>query len=158
MNEPKDPHFMLSDGSYCHVLEDRLYIGKKEIPGTFPPQKHGMDIVTFGLQLAALLLLGFFITMTVIVHYYMVTFMLSLLLLLLGVSLVRTFGYTNTMVIMKADVVGVKYLHRSVGYDLFIVSYSGKNGNLRKRRLMIYDSKETSTKAIAVMKEAGLLK
>ncbi|HTL80083.1 MAG TPA: hypothetical protein VL651_00185 [Bacteroidia bacterium] len=158
MNEPTHAHFILSDAQYCHVLEDRLYVGRKDVPEKFPQVKNSFDGVLLILQVAAFLLLAFFITMTIVVHYYVVTLTLGMLLLLLMVSVIRTLGFTNTKVIMKADILGVDYFKKSVGYDFFVVRYSGEGGKLWKRRLTLYDSQQSIKQALEVMKEAGLLK
>lgn len=158
MNEPKHPHFILSDAQYCHVLDDKLYIGKRELPEKYPAVKNRLDVVLMILQLAGALILGFFLFMTIITHYYLITLTLGLLTMLLVVSLIRTLGYTNTSVIIKADIVGVDYHKVSIGYDYFVVHYSGEGGKAWKRRLTIYDSSQSLQQALQVMKDAGLLK
>jgi hypothetical protein len=158
MNEPLHPHFVLSDGQYCHVLEDRLYIGKRQLPSSLPPPNNRLDYFLLALQVLGVCVLGFFTVMTVITSYYVVTFTLGALLILLGLSLIRSTGFTATPVIMREDVVGVDFKKRSFGYDVFIVNYSGPEGKLWKRRLIIYDSAACVKQAVDVMQEAGLLK
>jgi hypothetical protein len=158
MNEPTHAHFVLADADYCHVLNDRLIIGKRELPPKLPEPAGNPDYTTLGLLLAATLLLGFFLVMTLITHYYVVTFTLSILLLLTLTSLIRNAGYTATKAIMIADIVGVDYKKRMVGNDYFIIHYAGPNGKECKRRLAIYDSQKCLEQALTVMKEAGLLK
>lgn len=158
MKEPNHPHFVLSDAQYCHVLEDRLVIGKRELPEKLPEPRNKLDLVLLLLQTGGIAILVFFLVMTVIAKYYFVTFTVSALLLLLLFSIMRTIGFTNTKAIYKSDVLAVDYKKRSIGYDFFVVRYSGEHGKLWKRRLIIYDSQDCLNQALKVMKDAGLLK
>ncbi|MBI3512253.1 MAG: hypothetical protein HY064_16455 [Bacteroidetes bacterium] len=158
MNEPKHPHFILSDAQYCHVLDDKLYIGKRDLPPNFPEVKNKPDRVVIILQAAAFLVLSFFIVMTLVTHYYMVTLTLSILMALLIGSALRMIGYTSTSVILREDIVGVNFQHKPIGFDFFVINYSGENGKLWKRRLVLYDSAQSVQQAIEVMKKAGYLK
>ncbi len=158
MNEPQHPHFVLADASYCHVLEDRLFIGKRILPENFPAPINKLDYVTFILQLSGLLILLFFIVVTLISHFYVVTFTLGLLSVTLGIALLHSAGFTATKSILIADIVGVEYKKRLMGFDYFIVRYSGPGGKVWKRRLAIYDSHRCLDQALQVMREAKLLK
>lgn len=158
MKEPQHPHFLLSDGQYCHMLEDRLVIGKRDIPDPLPKPQNKLDTVLLLLGILGLGLLLFFTVMTILTHYYMVTLTLVVLMALIFVSLLRTAGYTTTKTIFKNDILNVEYHKRAFGYDFFIIRYSGEKGKLWKRRLAIYDSQISVDQAIAVMKEQGLLK
>ncbi|MDQ3111547.1 MAG: hypothetical protein M3R17_16795 [Bacteroidota bacterium] len=158
MNEPTHAHFVLADADYCHVLNDRLIIGKRELPEKLPVATSKPDYMTIGLLITAILVLSFFLVMTLIVHYYVVTFTLSVLLLLTLVGMIRTAGFTSTKLIMIADIVAVDYKKRMFGYDFFIIHYAGPNGKKCRRRLAIYDSHKCLEQALTVMKEAGLLK
>jgi hypothetical protein len=158
MNEPTHSHFILADASYCHVLEDRLYIGKREVPEKIPAPLNKLDFVTLSLQLAGLIVLLFFDVMTIITHYYVVTFTLSLLALTLGISLIRSAGFTATKTIFKEDIIGVTYHKKLMGYDYFIIRYAGPGGKVWKRRLAIYDSHQCLEQALKAMKDAGLMK
>lgn len=158
MNEPTHAHFVLADAQYCHVLKDRLFIGKRELPEKMPEPVGKPDYVTLALQLSGILVLTFFLIMTLITHYYVITFTISLLLLTLCISFIRTAGFTSTNAIMIADIVGVDYKKRMFGYDFFIVHYAGPQGKECKRRLPIYDSEKCLNQALTVMKEAKLLK
>ena len=157
MNEPKHSHFVLADASYCHVLEDRLIIGKRELPEKIPAPINKLDFVTLIMQIVGLLILLFFIIMTIITKYYVVTFTLSLLAITLGLATLRSAGFTSTKCIMIADIVGVEYNKKWVGYDFFVIRYSGPGGKVWKRRLAIYDSKECLEQALTAMKKAKLL-
>ncbi|MCX6310840.1 MAG: hypothetical protein NT084_04310 [Bacteroidetes bacterium] len=158
MNEPKHPHFVLADATYCHVLEDRLFIGKRILPEKFPEPINRLDFVTFILQMSAILILMFFIVVTLITHFYVVTFTLSLLFITLGIALLHSAGFTATKTIMIADIVGVAYTKKLMGFDYFIVRYTGPEGKVWKRRLAIYDSHRCLDQALQVMKDAKLLK
>lgn len=158
MNEPKHSHFVLADASYCHVLEDRLYIGKREVPEKFPEPINKLDYLTLALQIVGLAILLFFIVMTLITKFYVITFTLSLFTITLGLATLRSAGFTSTKSIFIADIVGVDYHKKWVGYDFFVVHYSGPGGKRWKRRLAIYDSKQCLDQAIVAMKDAKLLK
>jgi hypothetical protein len=109
-------------------------------------------------MVAGLLLLGFFLSMTLITHYYVVTFTLAVLFLTLGGAVYRSSGYTSTKVIVAADIVGVDYKKKMFGYDYFIIHYAGPNGKDCKRRLAIYDSPQCLEQALNLMRYLGFLK
>ncbi len=158
MNEPTHAHFVLADAQYCHVLSERLLIGKRDLPEKMPEPTGKPEYLMLAFQLVGILILTFFLIMTIITHYYVITFTISLLLLTLIVSFFRTAGFTATKTIMIADIVGVDYKKKMFGYDYFIVHYAGPHGKQCKRRLPIYDSQICLDQALAVMKEAKLLK
>jgi hypothetical protein len=158
MNEPTHPHFVLADAQYCHVLKDRLIIGKRDLPEKMPEPTGNPDYMTLAFLSAGFLILSFFLVMTLLSSFYVVSFTLGILLLTLAIALIRSFGYTSTKAIMIADIVGVDYKKKMFGYDYFIVHYAGPQGKECKRRLPIYDSQKCLDQALAVMKEAKLLK
>ena len=158
MNEPKHSHFVLADASYCHVLEDKLYIGKRELPEKFPLPTYKLDFLTLTFQLLGLLVLSFFIVMTLMTKFYVITFTLSLFTITLALATLRSAGFTNTFNIPIASIVKVDYTKKSFGYDFFVIHYYDKIGKIWKRRLAIYDSKICLDQAIAAMKDAKLLK
>lgn len=158
MKEPANPHFVLSDGTFCQFLDDRLVIGKADLPGKNPVPSNRPDPVSLGLMIAALLVLGFLLVMTVIAHFYIITLTLGLLFSFTLVSFVRSVKYSATPVIMKGDILSVKYHKRGIGYDFFVIIYSGKDGKAWLRRLAIYDSQQCLDQALQVMHEQGLLR
>jgi hypothetical protein len=158
MNEPAHSHFVLADATYCHVMGDFLYIGKRELPEKIPAPLNHLDYLTVILQIAGLCVLLFFDVMTLFSKYYVVTFTLSVLALTLGVSFFRSIGKTATKTILKADIVGVDYHKKLFGYDYFIIRYAGPGGKVWKRRLAIYDSKQCLEQALKAMHDAGLMK
>ncbi|HTF04081.1 MAG TPA: hypothetical protein VK826_08645 [Bacteroidia bacterium] len=158
MNEPEHPHFVLSDGMYCHVLPEGFIVSKKNLPEERPVQKDSPDAMAILFLSAGIAIATFFIAMCVITGFYVVVAMLGALDLLMIYSLWRTIGYSHTNFIPRADIVGLKYNRRSFGYDSFIVYYTGKNGKACKRRYVIYDSQECLDNALGVMRAEGLLK
>lgn len=157
MNEPTHPHFVLSDGQYCHVLEDRLYVGKRDLPKELPPPENKLDAVSIILFGLGLLIMLFFAVTTIITKYYVVTFTTSALGITLAVAFFRAMKFTATKTIYRGDILGVEYHKRAMGYDYFIVHYAGKDKKAWKRRLTIYDSQQCLEQALQVMKNAGIL-
>jgi hypothetical protein len=157
MNEPEHPHFVLSDGQYCHVMPEGLIIAKKKIPDPRPVQNDKPDYLSATFLIVGALILAGFIVACAMIDFFVVIFMLSLLELLILGSLFRMLGYSQTNFIPRADITGVDYKKRNFGYDYFVVHYAGKNGKDRKRRLVIYDSQDCLNQALKVMKSEGLL-
>lgn len=157
MKEPVNPHFVLADGNYCHFLEDRLVIGRCDLPERLPEPVNKVNYLVLGLQIVAIIVLSFFLVMTVIAMYFIVTFTLACLLLVGTVTFFRSVKYSNTLAIMRDDIISVQYHKRSFGYDFFTVIYSGE-GKAWVRRLTIYDSQQSLDQALRVMKEEGYLK
>jgi len=158
MNEPTHSHFVLADAQYCHVLSDRFYIGKRDVPEKFPEPINKLDFVTLALQIAGLSVLLFIVVITFISQYYVITFTSSLLAVTLALALIRSAGFTSTKTILKVDVLSVEYHKKMLGYDFFVIRYAGKGGKVWKRRLAIYDSQQCLDQAMKTMRDAGFLK
>lgn len=158
MNEPQHPHFVLSDGNYCHVMPEGLIVSKKKIPDRTPAQDDKPDVISGVLLAIGVVIFTFLIVMCAITGMYVVVFLLGLVDALLVVSLIRTLGYSQTPFIPREDISGVEYIKRNFGYDVFLVHYTGKKGKHAKRRLVIYDSQECLTQALNVMVSEELLK
>lgn len=158
MKEPVNPHFVLSDGNYCHFLDDRLVIGKCDLPEKIPSPVNKMNFVVLVLQVLAICVLSFFLVMTVIASYFIVTFTLACLLLIGIITIFRGVKYSDTKAILKDDILKVEYHKRAFGYDFFTVAYAGEGGKIWAKRLTIYDSQQCLDQALLVMKEQGLLK
>jgi hypothetical protein len=158
MNEPEHPHFILSDARYCHVLQEGLIISTKKIPTERPVQNDKPDYVSSMWLVLGIAVLTFFMIMCVITKLYPVVVLMSALNILMIVTLYRMLGFSQSNFIPREDIVGVQYFKKNFGYDWFLVNYTGKNGKLCKRRLVIYDSAECLNQALTVMKTEGLLK
>lgn len=157
MKEPVNPHFVLSDGNYCHFLDDRLVIGKCDLPAKLPEPVNKTNMLVIGLLAAAIVVLLFFLVMTILVSFYIVTFTIACLLVLSFVTIFRGVKYSNTPAIMKADIIKAQYHKRAFGYDFFTLIYAGEGGKLWARRLAIYDSQQALDQALQVMKEQRIL-
>lgn len=157
MNEPEHPHFVLSDGQYCHVLKEGLVVSKKKLPQETPEQNDNLDFTTAGLLGAGIIILSFLVTMCAITGMWVVVFLLGMLDIMMIVALLRMAGFTQTNFIPRDDISGAEYTRRNLGYDWIIVHYTGKNGKHLKRRFVIYDSKECLDMALRVMKSEGFL-
>ena len=158
MNEPKHPHFVLSDARYCHVLQEGLVVSnKKEIP-VIPKQNDRPDYFSGFWLMLGIAILSFFMVMCTITELYVVVVLMGALNGLMILSLYRTLGFSQTDFIPRADITAVQYFKKNLGYDYFLVHYAGANGKDMKRRLVIYDSQECLIQALEVMKAQGLLK
>lgn len=158
MNEPEHPHFVLSDGRYCHVLQEGLIVSKKNLPEERPVQKDGPDAVSLGFLIVGIAIATFFMVMCWITSFYVVVVMLGTLNLLMLISLIKAIGFSQTEFIPRTAIKEVKYTKRNFSYDYFIVHYTGLKGNPCKRRFVIYDSQDCLDQALRVMTEEGLLK
>lgn len=157
MNEPLHPHFVLADGTYCHILADRLVIAKKELPKTIP--EAGGKPVWFeiiGLGIAAAIMVFFFV-MTIYAGYYLLASLMFLLGAYACLSAIRLIGFTDAKTILRSDILGVVYYPRRIGNDFFVVVYTSAQGKVARRRLAIYDSQECLQQALTVMTAEGLL-
>lgn len=156
MNEPQHPHFILADGTYCHILSDRLVIAKKEIPAVLPePTGKKLWFEIIGMSLAAVIML-FFFGMTVVSGYYLLAFLTFVLACFSGFAVYRMFGFTDTKAILRDNIQQIVYHRRKIGNDAFIVYYTDPEGKPARRRLNIYDSRECMIQALQVMDEEGL--
>ena len=158
MNEPEHPHFVLSDGMYCHVLEQGLIVSKKKIPAEAPLQSDRPDFVTSSFLLIAALILTFLLVMCFITGMYIVVALLGLMDAFAIIGFVRTISSSQSPFVPKADVIDTRYVKRNFGYDWMLVFYTGKDGKVRRRRYTIYDSHECLVQALDAMKSQGYLK
>jgi hypothetical protein len=156
MYEPQTPHFVLADGTYCHILSDRLVIAKKDVPAILPtPDDKKLWLEVIGMSLAALIML-FFCVMMVISGYLLLAFLTFALACFSAFAAFRMFGFTDTKAIMRDDILQIAYHRRKIGNDAFIVLYTDLSGKVARRRLSIYDSQECMVQALRVMDEQGL--
>jgi hypothetical protein len=158
MREPANPHFILSDGEYCHFLEDRLFFGKIDLPKQFPSVNHRPDILAVTMQFVGIFLLLSFLISSFMVKFYVLVFILTALLATLSVWTMRTIQFSTAKWILRKDIVGATYHKQQLGYDYFIIQYSPEKGKLFKRRVVIYDSERSLEQALRVMTEEGILK
>jgi hypothetical protein len=155
MNEPLHPHFVLADGTYCHVLADRLVMAKRDLPKVMPePTGKKLWFEVIGMTVAALIMLFFFVMM-LISGYYLLGFLTIVLATFSGYTAFRLLGYTETPAILRDDILKLAYHRRSIGNDFFVVFYTDPAGKMARRRLTIYDSKESLLQALRVMKDEG---
>jgi hypothetical protein len=155
MNEPEHPHFVLSDASYVHMMEEGWIVGKKDLPKETPTQKDGPDRMSVILLGAATGITLFFAVMTAITGMYLITFLMGGMMLLSVQNLLRSFRYSQTMFIPRNAISGVTYSRKSFGFDSFVVTYKGKNGQDYKRRFSIYDSKDCLLQALEAVHNEG---
>lgn len=157
MNEPEHPHFVLSDGQYCHVLKEGLIVSKKKAPQQLPEQKDTPDYTSLGLLGAGIIILTFLSGMCAVTGMYLVVVLLGALDIFAIMVFIRMIGFSQTEFIPRNDIQAVNYVKRNFGFDWFIIHYTGKDGKHHKRRLMLYDSKEAITQAVNVMQAEGFL-
>lgn len=157
MNEPEHPHFVLSDGQYCHVMPEGLIVSKKKLPAQVPQQNDNPDFTTLIFLGIGIAVLTFLIAMCAVTGMYVVVFLLGLLNVFMLIGFVRMIGFSQSEFVPRADINGVEYVKRNFGYDWFIVHYTCRNGKACKRRYVIYDSQECLNQALSVMKTEGLL-
>jgi hypothetical protein len=156
MYEPQTPHFVLADGTYCHILSDRLVIAKKEIPAVLPePDGKKLWFEVIGMSFAALIMLFFCVTM-ILSGYFLLAFLTFALACFSAFAAYRMFGFTDTKAIIRDDILQIVYHRRKIGNDAFIVLYTDPQGKPARRRLNIYDSQECMVQALQVMDEEGL--
>jgi hypothetical protein len=158
MNEPKHPHFVLSDATYCHVLADRLVIAKRDLPSSLPePGGRPLWFELIGLSLCAAIM-AFFFVMAVLAKMYLLAALLLALGCFSAISAARMIGFTDSKAILRSDILSVTYHRRRIGNDFFIVIYATSKGKVARRRLMIYDSEQCLQQALTVMMTEGLFK
>jgi hypothetical protein len=158
MNEPQHPHFVLSDASYCHVLQEGLVISSKKEVKVIPTQNDRPDYFSGFWLILGITVLTFFMVVCTITELYVMVVLMGALNGLVIVSLYRTLGFSQTAFIPREDITAVQYVKRNFGYDWFLVHYTSQNGKAAKRRLVIYDSAECLNQALEVMRAEGFLK
>jgi hypothetical protein len=158
MNEPKHPHFVLADGLYCHIFSDQLMVGKKEIKDPKPVANDKPNLpVIIGVAIGVLVSAGFF-TATFMIGLYVFTFLFLFIGLLATITLARLVTFSQTPVVLRADIVDVAYKKQLLGNDSVIVTYLAKGGRVLRRRFAIYDSEECLNQALRVLDEEGLMR
>lgn len=155
MNEPEHLHFVLSDATYVHMMEEGWIVGKKDLPKDTPKQNDGADKVNIILLSAATAITMFFAIMTAITGMYLITLLMVGMMLYVIQNLIRSFRYSQTMFIPRNSISGVTYKKKSFGFDSFVVTYKGKNGQTYLRRFSIYDSSDCLLQALDAVHKEG---
>lgn len=158
---PKNNYFTMSDGQFCHVLNDRIVITPKltiiDMPEPFDGPALGSQILFGGIAVV-----GFALTVCFfIVGFYPLAVMTMLAGISSAIAFMRGSKYSATNIIKRASIIGVEYKVVNYGYDYFLVHYTDQekpeSGLTFKRRIAIYDSAEIIAQAVALMKAEGLL-
>lgn len=152
--------FRLSDGDYCHVLDDKLvFSAHKAIRDIDEMKEKRKGLVKLGIAAVAFGILMFF-SRRVLVDIYMNAkgLFFGIVAFVISVFIFAYIGIINQkLVILRSEIINITYRKRGIGYSYFLIEYNS-NGKLRSKKVKLYDEPLAEQHAVNVMREAGLLK
>jgi magnesium-transporting ATPase (P-type) len=152
--------FRLSDGDYCHILDDKLvFTSNKAIREVDEEKEKKKGVTKLGIAAVAFSIFLFF-SRSVLVDIFVNNKMVFVIIVLI-ILLVFTLAYMSIMnqqlVIPRNEIISVELRKRGLGYSYFLVRYNSK-GKLKTKKVKLYDEPAAEQQAVDVMREAGLLK
>jgi hypothetical protein len=156
---PDHNYFMISDGTYCHLLPDKVVLGQKADIEFIPEMDHnnrrarfmGIIVILF-LVAAGFTAMYFFDRMIIeiVIFLWMVAIGASYRLYLLRDS-------SGTDRIDKNSISSTKLVKRYMGYTTWVIFFTTDKGEKLRRFVHIYDSKEHEARAERLLREEGFL-
>src|SRR6185369_17941129 len=149
MEQTEHPYFMTADGTYCHILPDKIVLGQKQEIEHMPEMDHGnrnqytLLFVSFLLLVAGFFSFLFFTNRMVIEVY-------GFVLMIVTGGLYRLFLFrdtSDTLCIDRDKISSTKIVKRWMGYTTWVVFFTTNKGEKLRRLINVYDSKEYEAKA-----------
>ena len=158
-NLPEHPYFMIADGTYCHILPDKIVLGQKNEIENMPEMDHNNKNKFTSLFVAFLLIVagGFsflFFTDRMVIEVYV-----GVLMIVIG-GLYRLYLFrdtSDTLCIERKYITSTKIVKRFMGYTTWVIFFTTNKNEKLRRLVNVYDSKEYEARAEKLITEAGLL-
>jgi len=152
-------HFMLANGSYCHVLADRIIFTDNKVIENIPVMNHRNNNLQTALFIASLsAVLGIFtflyLKKDAPVEFLIVLFPLCIIGL---IYLIRNRDVSTTRSIERKFIKGVAFRSKEMGYSSLTITFETNMGETLRKRINIYDTPDQEQKASHILKEEGLI-
>jgi hypothetical protein len=156
---PPHNYFMISNGTYCHILPDRIVIGQRNEIEYMPEMDQENRRMMFLSVILVLLLAGAGVT----VLYFtdrMIIELLAFVWMVVIAAVYRLFllrDSSSSELILKSSISSTKLVKRFMGYTTWVIFFTTDKGEKLRRFVKIYDSKDHEARAERILKEEGFL-
>lgn len=151
--------FMIADGTYCHIIADKIVLGEsvelKHVPEMNHNNKNVLTVISAVLML--LLSAGFtalYFTERMIPELWIGVLALTAFVLF-RLWIFRDTSATNC--VEKKYISSTKLIRREMGYAVWVIFFTTNKGQKLRRFVKLYDSKEFEDKAEKILREEGLI-
>lgn len=153
-------YFMLSNGSYCHVLPDKIIFTDNKIIENIPPMNHHTNNRQTGLFISCLLAVIVIFTYLYFKQDAPVEFIVVLFpLCIAGIFyLIRNRDLSTTSSIEIKYIKNVSLKLKEMGYTIISILFETNTGGTLRKRIKVYDTPDQEQKAVQILKEEGLIK
>ncbi|HEY6163217.1 MAG TPA: hypothetical protein VI112_18460 [Bacteroidia bacterium] len=151
--------FIIADGTYCHILPDKVVLNHPPDLGRIPEMDHRNRKMQSALFAALFLAIAAFFSFLFFTDRLMPELYIFILLVLAG-ALYRTFLFRDTSgteVIERKNITSTKILRRFMGYTTWVIFFTNEKGEKLRRMVNLYDSKQMEEKAERIIRASGLL-
>ena len=158
-NKMESKKFLTADGTYCHILPDKIIFGELSEIEKIPEMNHKNKNV-FSLTSAFLI---FTVAAGFTLLYSAEQMLVELWIAVLVISFIILFRLwlfrdtSNTLCVEKKYISSTKLIKHGMGYNIWVIFFKNCRGEKLRRFVKIYDSKDFEEKAEKVLREEGLI-
>lgn len=150
---------LTSDGTYCHILPDKIIFGELSEIRKIPEMDHkNKNVLTLGFAFLLLCAASGFTLLYYTERMVMELWITVLIVCSIGLFRLWIFRDTSdTLCVEKKYISSTKLIKRGMGYNIWVIFFKNNNGEKLRRFVKIYDSKEYEDKAEKILREEGLI-
>jgi hypothetical protein len=158
-NIPDHNYFMISDGTYCHLLPDKIVLGQKAEIEFIPEMKHDNRRMKFMLIIGVLLLVAAGFTALYFLDRMIIELLVFvwMVVIMSGYRLYLMRDSSDTEMIEKKYISSTKLVKRFMGYTTWVIFFTTQHGEKLRRFVHIYDSRDHEARAERLLKEEGFI-
>ena len=151
-------YFMISDGTYCHILPDKIVLGQPSELSKIPEMIHTSrrkQYHIFILLIASVVGLFSFLFFT----DRMVLEVFAGIIMIATAAIYRLWLFrdtSDTLVIDRSCISSTRIVKRKMGYTTWVIFFRSGNGEKLRRMIQLYDSIEYEARGEKIIREAGL--
>lgn len=152
-------YFMLSNGSYCHILADKIIFTDHKTIEQVPEMNHrNNNLLNAFFFIALLTILAVFsflyLKQNAPVEFIIVLFPLCIFGL---VYLILNRDLSTTQCIDRKFIKKVSIKIREMGYTTVSFVFETNTGETLRKHIRVYDTPDQEQKALTILKEEGLI-
>ena len=158
-NKMESKKFLTADGTYCHILPDKIIFGELSEIEKIPEMNHSNKNVISLISAFCVVSVASGFTYLYYTEQMLVELWIAILIISF-IVLFRTWLFrdtSNTLCVEKKYISSTKLIKRSMGYSMWVIFFKNEKGEKLRRFVRIYDSKEFEEKAEKVLREEGLI-
>ena len=158
-NKMESKKILTSDGTYCHILPDKIIFGQLSEIEKFPKMNHKNKNVVSVISVFCILSVASGFTFL----YHAGQILVELWIGVLVISFIVLFRIwifrdtSDTLCVEKKYISSTKLIKRGMGYNIWVIFFKNVNGEKLRKFVKIYDSKEYEDKAEKILRKEGLI-